>query len=114
MKRIGMLVLTLLSICMLLCGCQFWMDGEHYSVKPHLEDDIPQDPGTLSAYSYNSLRTVLELLVEDVADQAVINMNSLDSKQIQTYMDRAVDQMKRSHALTARRFRISYVFIFIR
>lgn len=101
MKRIGILAVVLLSICVLLCGCQFWMDGEHYSVKPHLEDNVPQDPGTLSAYSYNSLRSVLESLVEDVTGQAVINVTGLNMNQMETFMDRAIAQTKRNHAIAA-------------
>ncbi len=101
MKRISILAVILLSMCVLLCGCQFWMDGEHYSVKPHLEDDIPQDPGTLSAYSYNSLRAVLETLVEDVATQAVINLSGFSTEQMEVFIDRAITQTKKNHPIAA-------------
>ena len=101
MKRIGILTVFLLCMSLLLCGCQFWMDGEHYSVKPHLEDDVPQDPGMLSAYSYNSLRVILETLVEDITGQAVIDVSGLNMDQMEAFMDRAIDQTKRNHAIAA-------------
>lgn len=101
MKRIGILIVLLVSFCLVLCGCQFWMDGEHYSVKPHTEDDVPQDPGTLSVYSYNSLRTVLEMLIEDVTSQAVINLSGFSEEQMEAYMDRAIAQTMKNHAIAA-------------
>lgn len=100
MKRIVSLAAMLLCVC-LLCGCQFWMDGEHSSVKPHMEDDVPQDPGALSAFSYNSLRAVLETLVEDVATQAVINVSGINMDQMETFMKRAITQTKKNHAIAA-------------
>ena len=100
MKRI--LSLTVMLLCVsLLCGCQFWMDGEHFSVKPHTENYAPQDPGVLSAYSYTSLRNVLESLVEDAASEAVINLSGFNMDQMDTFMNRAINQIKRSHPVAA-------------
>lgn len=99
MKRF--LCLTI-ALCLLLCGCGSWMDGNHISVMPHQEQVVAVQSGTVfSAGSFMELRGVLEELVESGAESAVINVAEYDQNMVEKGMESAVQYVTEQFPLGA-------------
>lgn len=68
-------------------GCDLWMNGNYFKVVPHdMQEEItPSDK--LEAYSYADLKTAIEGLVEQGAQEGVIYYPKEDSRTLASYMD---------------------------
>lgn len=89
--------IPLLSVClsMLLCGCSLWMDGQYHNVRPHREENVEVNIGTVEVRSYTDLRLKLEELVERGQQSGMIYLTGGSEQHLQMYME-----MARTHILT--------------
>ena len=79
MKRI----VLLLALCLLLSGCDSWMDGSHLTVTPHQEQIPNVQTAAVSAANYDELRAVMEKIVESGAENGVINVSEYAPEQLE-------------------------------
>lgn len=100
MKRRYLLILILV-LSILLCGCDLWMDGEYVSVKPHEENNpVPeQQIGEIMTYSH--LRQVLVNMVEAGVKEKVFSIPQLDQNEIGEYMELATSYVLELNAIGA-------------
>ncbi len=85
MKRI---LAASLLIALLLSGCS-WMDGTYVHVVPHREQSADIQSDTISASNYQELAAVLEELVSDATETAVIDVAEFDTEDVEGAMKRA-------------------------
>jgi len=99
--KIGRLLLIFVCVSILLCGCNSWMDGSYYSVKPHLEDSENQLKDSAEVESYAQLQELLVALVGNGRQSSVIYMPDFQPSQITEYMDRAILYITQNNAIGA-------------
>ncbi len=85
MKRI---FLFLLLLSLLLTGCS-WVNGSYVYVEPHQEPYSGGQTGTISASDYKELQRVLEILVSNAMENAVIDVSEYDPEKIEGAMELA-------------------------
>ncbi len=84
------------ALCVLLCGCGLWMDGEYVSVKPHQEQDINMGKETITVSSYRQLRNALVTLVESGAEGGILDISGFNNATVHFYMDSAIQYVTHS------------------
>ena len=89
MKRFALLIFAGL-LCISLCGCTSWMDGEHISVKPHQISTLQPDKDVPEVFNYQDLQTALLNLVHSGDESAVLYVTQIDQQNIDYYMDAAI------------------------
>ena len=99
--RIRRIFTLLLCVCVLLCGCDSWMDGSYYSVKPHLDDRDNQLKDSAEVASYGQLQSHLIALVEDGRQDSMIYTTDIQPAQLNEYMDRAIAYITGYHPVGA-------------
>lgn len=100
MRRILAALLTVCLWCAL-SGCDLWMDGNYFSVKPHLEENDGSRQESMEVTSFEQLQTALIELVEDGGQSSVIYMPGFQPGQLTGYMDRAIRYLTQNHAISA-------------
>lgn len=100
MKR-NALVALVMALCLLLSGCDLWMDGEYYSVQPHQDDHSDEIQSSATVDSYLELLDVLTDLIENGQQSSVIYMPGFQSSQLTSYMNRAISNLKRENPVAA-------------
>ena len=100
MKRI-VLIALIAVLCVNLCGCNPWLDGEYYSVTPHRQENQINKTDALEVASYSELRDVLTELVEDGTETAVIYLTGLDQDDLDQYMAMATMYVTGTNAIGA-------------
>lgn len=101
MKRIACLLLTAAALCVLLSGCDLWMDGSYYSMQPHKEEYFAAVPENMEAKSYDELRQDLMDLVESGSQSGVIYMPDFSPELIGVYGEDAIEYVMTQHPLGA-------------
>lgn len=100
MKR--MLALTLvLGLCLSLCGCNLWMDGNYYSMHPHQDDHGQPLNESVTVSSYVELKEALDEMIENGQQSSVIYMPGFQSSQLNGYMQRLSAALKYENAVAA-------------
>ena len=100
MNKVRILLLCS-AICVLLCGCNFWLEDSYVSVKPYHVQNANKENEVISADSYMGIREALEAIVEDCVQSAVIAVPKLDEKTVDYYMVAATNYVKNSSAIGA-------------
>lgn len=100
MKR-NAIVALLLALCLLLTGCDLWMDGAYYSVQPHQDDHNDEVQASATVASYQELVEVLSDLIENGQQSSVIDMPGFQPSQLTSYMNRAISSIKRENPVAA-------------
>ena len=52
-----------LAVCLLLTGCESWMDGEYHSVRPHTEQGSREEQEIAKVSNYTQMCEALEDMV---------------------------------------------------
>lgn len=88
--------IPLLAACLsvLLCGCSFWMDGQYHNLRPHRQENVELNVGTIEVRSYTELRLKMEELVETGRQSSMIYLTGGTEEHLQLYME-----MVRLHVL---------------
>lgn len=98
MKRI--MALLMLS-CLLLTGCNSWLDGSYSSVEPHEEPNVQTDNTAIQVSDYDELTNALISLVESGAESGFLSMQYDAEEAAQTDMDRAIADVRQNHFFAA-------------
>lgn len=100
MKLRRMIVLTV-AVCLLLCGCDAWMDGSYHSVTPHQEADSALKDGTVEVRDYAQLyQAVCDMVAEGISS-GVVYTSTISQKQLQTYLNLARSSVMTSDPIGA-------------
>lgn len=100
MKRYG-IIITAVAVCLLLTGCDLWMDGSYHSVEPHHQDYSGPSLESAEVVSYEQLRSVLVDLVAEGSQESVIYMIGFDQNQMSSIMDMAIRYVTQSNPVGA-------------
>lgn len=88
-------------LCVSLCGCDLWMDGSYYNVKPHLEENVGGSDQSAEVSSYTELRQQLVELVEDGRQSSLITLSGGSQQQLRSYMEMACLYITKYNAIGA-------------
>lgn len=101
MKKKYALATVSLFLCVLLSGCNLWLDGSYNSVKPHLEEYEKPREESVEVNSFAQLQDALALLVEDGSQSGVLYTSDISQDNLDAYMDRAARNIKQHNAIGA-------------
>lgn len=101
MKRYIAVFSLVVAVCVLLCGCGFWMDGEYVSVKPHQEQNYNTEKETIAVSSYRQLRSAVVTLVENGAENGILDVSGFNNATVHFYMDSAIQYVMHSTPMGA-------------
>lgn len=101
MTKKAWIAVLAVCLCMLLCGCDLWMDGSYHSVKPHLEKNAGESDQTVEVSSYTELRQRLIELVEGGRQSSMIYLSGGSPQLLQNYMEMASQYVTRHNAIGA-------------
>ena len=91
------LIPLLLILCMLLCGCENWLDGSYLNVAPRKEQTAQPAQSTIAVYSYSQLYSVLGEQVEAGAQEVFLTVNLGDETLAKSNLDTAITQLCREN-----------------
>ena len=100
MKRKAVVLLALV-LCLMLTGCDLWMDGTYYSIQPHQDDHTDEIQASATAASYQELRDILTELIENGQQSSLIYMPGFQPAQLTSYMNRAIVSVKRENPVAS-------------
>lgn len=87
---------TVLLLSVLLTGCSLWMDGEYYSVTPHLNNASSGANTDAEVSSYAELREKLEQVISAGVESALIYYPAIEKTVLDSFMNSAIDYIVRS------------------
>lgn len=90
-----------LSLSVFLTGCDLWMDGEYYSVTPHLNHASSGSNTDAEVSSYVELREKLEQVVSEGVESVLIYYPSIEKTVLDGFMNSAIEYIVRSTPLGA-------------
>lgn len=94
-------VLFVICLCLLLTGCDLWMDGSYHSVVPHREEYSGPSQESMEVTSAEQLQSALVDLVANGAQESVVYIVGLEESQLRQTMDAAVKYVTRSDPVGA-------------
>lgn len=100
MKRKFWIVITLM-LCLLLAGCDLWMDGEYHSVTPHRLENAAKEDAPALCRSYTEVRNALVDMVETGTTKGVIYVDGMTKEELDGFMGDAISFATRNHAIGA-------------
>lgn len=101
MKRVIALIVTIVALCSILSGCDFWMAGDYLSVTPHEPYQEIMEETVVEVTSYQQLRAALREMVSNCADSGIISLTSFSHATVDYYVNTAINFVKKSTALGA-------------
>ena len=101
MNRIVALLVLVLLLCYLLCGCGFWMAGEHLSVTPHKDQWGATADTMVMVTSYAQLHKALSDTVKNCAEKTIISISSFSNATVDYYVNSAINHVMKSTAVGA-------------
>ena len=99
MKKLRLLIVLIL--CLSLCGCGSWLDGQYHNVTPHLQEDAKQSQTQSICRSYTEIRDALIDMVENGTSEGVIYTEGFTQDEMIGHMDSAVGFVTRNNAIGA-------------
>lgn len=87
------LIPLLMILCILLCGCQDWMDGNYLKVVPRKEPASQSAQPTLTIYSYSQLYSALAEQIAAGAQEVFLAFNLGNDSLAKTNLDSAIAQL---------------------
>lgn len=94
------LIPLLLVLCMLLCGCQDWMDGNYLKVVPRKEPASQSAQPTITIYSYSQLYSALAEQIASGAQDVFLAFNLGNDALAKTNLDSAIQQLFQENPFT--------------
>ena len=101
MKRFLVILTISALICATLCGCDFWMYGEHLSVTPHKVNKENKADEIIDITSHTQLQNALEGLIELGAGSGVFSASNLNSSTLRYTVDRVINNLLENNAMAA-------------
>lgn len=98
MKR---MVAVLITLCLLLNGCSFWMDGSYFTVTPHVEPSNQTEKPIIDVSDYEQLKAALISLVDSSAESAVLYMQNTTNDQAYADLEAAIQDICQNHPYAA-------------
>lgn len=95
------LIPLLLILCILLCGCRNWLDGDYFNVIPRKEQAAQSDRPTVAVYSYSQLYDALSEQVEAGAQEVFLSINLETEALAKSSLDNAIEQLCRENPFAA-------------
>lgn len=100
MKKRSVLLLVL-ALCVLLCGCDGWRAGSFVSITPHTEAYSQAEPEqTENADSYDQMIALLVQFVQNRTEQATVDVSRYKGE-LEKHLPRIIRQVKSTDPLTA-------------
>jgi len=100
LKRFVAVILIIVNLCAL-AGCAFWMDGEYYSVTPHVDEKVGPVQESVEVTSYKELHTALSKLVEKGTTKSLLYVSDMDMDKLESNIDMAIRSVSVSNAIGA-------------
>lgn len=94
-------VILLLVCCLLLCGCDSWMDGSYSSVNPHMEEDYRVPQGVITVSGYHEIRKALEEMADSGLESRVLSVGDADREEVSRQLDQAIRHVTTSYPMGA-------------
>ncbi len=93
--------LCVISLILLLTGCDNWMDGEYHSVTPHLQQTPQQEDVEKVCKSYLEIRDSLAAIVDSCASSGKIYVEGFTDDEMSRHMVSAIAYVTNSTAIGA-------------
>ena len=100
MRRITVLAVVL-SMLLMLTGCEFWMRGDRVSVEPYQITDDNTEQKTVKVSTYTQMRNALTSMVEAGTRSALLDVSDFTGGSVRLYADTAVRYVQSSLPLGA-------------
>lgn len=94
-------ILFAVCLCLLLTGCDLWMDGSYYSVEPYRQEYSGPSLESAEVTNYEQLRDFLIDLVAEGSQESLVYMIGFDQNQLGGIMDMAVKHVTQSDPIGA-------------
>ena len=94
-------IFTIAVLCLLLCGCSIWMDGEYSSIRPHEEQNPAPDQGIIEISNYSQLKDALAEAISEGKDTALFYVTQLEQDSLNDLMDSAIVYVTEEHPIGA-------------
>ena len=94
MKK-ALLALTLV-LCLLLCGCDSWLDGNYASVTPHAAQQSHIQQGLVTVSTTQECIAFLTDMTENGLEYAVFKLDLLSSEEVMEKMDESIRYVRRN------------------
>lgn len=95
------LIPILLALCILLSGCQNWLDGDYFNVVPRKEQAAKPDRPTVTVYSYSQLYYALASQIEEGAQEVFLTVNLGGESLTRTNLDTAIEHLCQENPFAA-------------
>lgn len=108
MKRMTALFIVL---CLLLSGCNLWMNGSYSTVTPHTEPANQTPKLVVTVEDYEQLRSALISMVDSSIESGVLYMQYENDELARTDMDEVISDVCRNHPFAVYAVEnVNYVF----
>ncbi len=94
-------VAFILCLCLMLTGCDVWMDGSYHSVEPYRQEYSGPSMESAEVTTYEQLQSVLVDLVANGTQESVVYMLGFDQEQLKGIMDTAVSYVTKTDPVGA-------------
>lgn len=95
------LIPLLLALCILLSGCQNWLDGDYFNVVPRKEQTSQTHRPTVTVYSYSQLYAALASQIEEGAQEVFLTVNLGGEALTKSSLDTAIAHLCRENPFAA-------------
>ena len=86
-------IILLAWICLLLSGCDFWLNGSYSSVTPNQGNTTAGNQEDEEIYSYRDLREAMEDTVEMGVQKVMFSASRFDAQTLESYMQRVTEHI---------------------
>ena len=84
-----------LILCLLLSGCDNWMDGSYVSITPHKEQQTPSEQGVVAISNMLELRSALEDMVERGETSRILSVEAYPKESLDSGIATAIHYITR-------------------
>lgn len=93
-------VAIILAVCIMLSGCDAFVNGEYIYTQPH-ETDAAQDDAAISAINYRQLYALLDEMIQEGTTSAVIMVPDYDQSKIAEDAEAVSDDLLKNNPVAA-------------
>ena len=94
-------IAIVLTLCLLLSGCDSLLDGEYVYTQPHENINSSSNTATVHARSYRQLYSALEDMINDGVALGVIFVPDYDQIKVEADVKRAAEALIKEHPIAA-------------
>ena len=100
MKKSVCIIAIVVCMALLLCGCNFWMDGSRQSVKKHAQNGYLSDE-IVEISGYAQLRTQMMRMMEAAVENSAFVLPNGNAEELEEYVRDASAYIKNENAVGA-------------